>query len=219
MRRVSVRSLMRFILLSAIGLAALRSPSELWAGLMLLLALAALGIAVLGATILRGPERVWWAGFGFFTGGYLILAFAPWLSDSIRPKLGTSQLLSHLYQRMVPSSELTLEGFIDLRTERMKAATKLAQHETLLRENQASQGIRRGSGDALGKRLRDDLVRLDQRLATTPVSFAQFERGGHSWFALVAGLLGATVASWFRRKRDRHDAGAGTVGGGAILDE
>jgi hypothetical protein len=44
---------MAFILASAIGLAALRNANDLWAGAMFLVALAAVGIAVLGAVILR----------------------------------------------------------------------------------------------------------------------------------------------------------------------
>jgi hypothetical protein len=62
MRRFSVRSLMAFIFVSAVGLAALRNPNDVWAGAMLLVALAAVGIAVLGALILRGRERCWWLG-------------------------------------------------------------------------------------------------------------------------------------------------------------
>jgi hypothetical protein len=57
MRRFSIRTLMSAIVVSAIGLAALRNASDLWAGIMLLVALAAVGVAVLGAIILRGRDR------------------------------------------------------------------------------------------------------------------------------------------------------------------
>lgn len=90
MRRVSIRRVMAFVLVSAIGLAALKNASDLWAGMMLLLAFAVIGTALMAAVILRGQERRWWAGFAFFGGGYLALAFAPWLSDTFRRQLGTT---------------------------------------------------------------------------------------------------------------------------------
>ena len=47
--RFSLAGLMGVVLLAAIGFAALRSPSETWAGALLLATLAALGIATVGA--------------------------------------------------------------------------------------------------------------------------------------------------------------------------
>jgi hypothetical protein len=43
---------MAFVLLAAVGVAALRNANELLAGMVLLTALAVLGVAVLGAAIL-----------------------------------------------------------------------------------------------------------------------------------------------------------------------
>jgi hypothetical protein len=81
-RRFSIRTLMVLVLVSAVGLAALRSAGDLWAGMLLLLALASVGVAVMGAFIMRGSERYWWVGFAFFSSGYLALAVGPWLSDT-----------------------------------------------------------------------------------------------------------------------------------------
>ena len=47
--RVSVARLMGFILVAAIGIAALKDSSETWAGVMLLGTLGLLGASVLGA--------------------------------------------------------------------------------------------------------------------------------------------------------------------------
>ena len=68
MRRFSVRSLMAFIFVCAIGLAALRNANDLWAGAMLFVALAAFALAVHGAVILRGRERSWWGLAAAVTG-------------------------------------------------------------------------------------------------------------------------------------------------------
>src|SRR5437868_1966746 len=100
MHRFSIRTLMAFVLVSAVGLAALRNASDLWAGMMLLVALAAVGVAVMGAVILGGKERYWWAGFAFFGGGYFVLAFTPRLSDASRPHLGTTHLLSKAHTQL-----------------------------------------------------------------------------------------------------------------------
>ena len=77
MPRISIRILMAFIFVAGVGLAALRNANEFWAGMMLLLALAAVGIAVLGGLFSRGRERAWWVGFAVFGGGYLIVSLFP----------------------------------------------------------------------------------------------------------------------------------------------
>jgi hypothetical protein len=86
---------------AAVGLAALRHASDLWAGMMLLVALAAVGIAGAGAIILRGPERSWWATFAFFAGGYLAPAIGPEISPWFRNLLGTTRFLNELHSLLV----------------------------------------------------------------------------------------------------------------------
>ncbi len=103
MRRFSIRTLMAVVLFCAVGVAALRNASHLWAALMLLVALGCVGVAVLSAAILRGKERYWWAGFALFTGGYLVgLAFAPWSSESFGARMGATYLLGELYSHVSP---------------------------------------------------------------------------------------------------------------------
>ncbi len=121
MRRFSIRSLTAFIVVAAIGLAALRNASDLWAGMLLLLALAAVAIAMMGAVILRGGERYWWAGFAFFGGGYLAVAVGPWLSDTFQPRLGTTQVLRHAHDRIMALACPTLDDaeLADLRMRRL----------------------------------------------------------------------------------------------------
>src|SRR6516165_6184746 len=109
MRRLSIRSLTAFIVVAAIGLAALRDANDLWAGMLLLLALAAVAIAMMGTVILRGGERYWWAGFAYFGGGYLALTVGPWLSDTLQPQLGTTEVLRHAHHRMMASASPTLD--------------------------------------------------------------------------------------------------------------
>ena len=135
MRRFSIRTLMAVILVSAIGLAALKNANDLWAGMMMLFALAAVAIAVMGAVILRGEERYWWAGFAFFCGGYLAISVGPWLSPWFRTQLGTTHLLDILYKQMFASGVSALndtemepllleQAQIEIRLAHMKRAVR-----------------------------------------------------------------------------------------------
>jgi hypothetical protein len=107
MRRFSIRTLMSAIVVSAIGLAALRNANDLWAGMMFLVALTAVGVAVMGVVILRRREQFWCAGFALFGIGYLLLAVLPWLREAFQPMLGTTYLLKELYSSITPVAPAT----------------------------------------------------------------------------------------------------------------
>ena len=81
------------VLVVAVGLAALRSGSENWAGAMFLLTCGILAIAVVGSVFSRLRTRVWWLGFASFGLAYLVLAFdyPPFFYDA--PVLPTDSLL------------------------------------------------------------------------------------------------------------------------------
>ncbi len=104
MRRLSIRRLMAFVLVSAVGLAALRNANALWSGMLLLLALAAVGTAVLGATLTTGRQRAWWLGFVVFEGGYLVAALCP-----VQSELATTHLFEYVHARVVGSEIATFE--------------------------------------------------------------------------------------------------------------
>jgi hypothetical protein len=102
MRQFSIRTLMAVIVGSVVGLAALRNANELWAGITLLGAVAAVCFALMGAVMLRGTERVWCGGFVFLGGIYLACAFVPWLSGEFQPIPGTTQILRGLFPYLSP---------------------------------------------------------------------------------------------------------------------
>jgi hypothetical protein len=217
MRRFSIRSLMAFVLVSAVGLAALRNSSELWAGVMLIVVLAAVGVAVLGVVILRDRGRYWWLGFAVFSGGYLALAFGPWLSDTFRPQLGTTYLLGHLRNVMFPSAG-TASRIADATTlmlEQQLLALQGAQLEIARARLGLATTMERAEGHAnpSAASIRQELKRiLGQQAANKDAGPPPelFQRVGHSLFALLAGLVGGTVAVWFytRRESDGSDAGS-----------
>jgi hypothetical protein len=72
--RFPIAGLMLAVLVVALGLAALRNASEVWAGVMFLFTCAVLCLAIVGAICRDGPRRAWWLGFALFGWGYLLLS-------------------------------------------------------------------------------------------------------------------------------------------------
>lgn len=97
--RFTLAGLMVFVLVAAVGLAALRNASPAWSGSIYLLSRAVLGLGIILAIYRRGADRAWWLGFCLFGWGYLALAEpraevrAPYMPTSMlllaaRPYLG-----------------------------------------------------------------------------------------------------------------------------------
>jgi hypothetical protein len=197
MRRFSIRTDMAFVLVSAIGLAALRNANEWWAGTMMLVAMAAVGIAVAGAVIMRGRERCWWATFAFFSASYLALAFAPGLSTGVGARLVTTTALDYLYRQYIaPSTQTHLPQVLW-----WQHAQALDRVDRLKAENREP-----------GDRELDSAMRILINLETQLRGAADerdFLRVGHSFVALLAGLVRGTVAVWFYTRRESGGIDAG----------
>jgi hypothetical protein len=193
MRRFSIRSLMAFVLISAVGLAALRSANELWAATMLSAALAAVGVAVLGASLMRGRERAWWLGFAVFGGGYLALSVGPWVGDAFRYQLVTTHWLGELRNRMfAPNAAYLLleKQEIEAELAKLKAVTPKFKYDPVVAS------------------LTNNLQAIQAQLTANKnaaLRYDPFQRVGHCLLALLAGLVGATVALWFHARRERGE--------------
>ena len=72
--RFPIAGLMGAVLVVALGLAALRNASEIWASVIFLLTCGLLCLAIVGTLCRRDAERAWWLGFALFGWGYLVLA-------------------------------------------------------------------------------------------------------------------------------------------------
>lgn len=194
MRRFSIRSLMAFIVLAAIGLAALRTASELWAAMMLLLALVSVGVSILGAVLMRGRERAWWLGFAVFGGGYLAVSVGPWVGDAFREQLITTHWIGHLRELMFATNVEYL------RQEKQEIVAELAK---LKPEKPNFQY------DPVVATLTNNLRSIESQLTTrrnAGLRYDHFQRVGQNLFALLAGLMGGTVAVWFWARRERTGA-------------
>ena len=92
-RPVSIAGLMWAVLLSALGLAALKSGSDAWSGSIFLLTCVTLALGVVGIACDVPTARRWWVGFTVFGLGYLFLAFWFRLERLELPPLATDQLI------------------------------------------------------------------------------------------------------------------------------
>lgn len=99
MRRFTILSLMGLISAVAVGVAALRHPSALWANALFTLAGVVLIVALLAASLDR--RRAFAIGFATCCGAYMTLAFTPWLADQVGPRLLTTAALDILQDRIV----------------------------------------------------------------------------------------------------------------------
>jgi hypothetical protein len=97
--RISLSALMAFILIVALVLASLRSPTDLLAKVVFTLAIAAFGVALLGMLLSRGALRATWVGLFVFGAGYLALCFGPFCDTHINPRLVTTAVIEDRYRR------------------------------------------------------------------------------------------------------------------------
>jgi hypothetical protein len=92
--RFSIGSLLTLIAIFAVGLAALRSPSPLWASTTYTVAAVAIVAGVSNAILGRGARRAYWIGFALFGGAYFYLTHGS-------NRLVTETMLDLLYPRVI----------------------------------------------------------------------------------------------------------------------
>jgi hypothetical protein len=219
MRRFSIRTMMALIVVFAVGLAALRNANELWARAMFLVALDVVGIAVLGAILLRGPQRAWWTGFALFSGGYLLAVLSP-----VEPELPTTQVLGYvnaqvaspqsypkpiLWQKLVKMRQTPADlkrksvepADSDFNSDRKKLFGTVA-------ELQQSQGSTDPAAVSPAYYASVPFQGANRWRAALPgaVNYNEFARVGHSLFALLSGSMGGMIALWFYARRERQEA-------------
>lgn len=97
--RFSIAGLMAIVSIVAVGIAALRNASVLWASVTFTLAVVMMLAAVVGVAARRGRGRVVWFGFAVFGWAYLAAAFGPWPwlnNQGLRPPpLLSTELLNY----------------------------------------------------------------------------------------------------------------------------
>src|SRR3954447_14795113 len=112
--RLSLQVMMACILVLALAIAALRSPSDSWVGVMYSMPPALLMTAVLGVVYRRGSRRAFWLGFALFGWAYWLLSFGPWFDTWAAPHLVLTRPVKQLSYVMHP--ERVFEGPIGMGT-------------------------------------------------------------------------------------------------------
>jgi hypothetical protein len=187
---------MALVLLSAVGLAALRNANERWATVMTLLAVALIGIAVLWSILLRGPERAWWLGFAVLGIAYPLVSQSP-----VRSWLGTTRLLEYVHAKV---ADLPIASFDVSRFDGNSLIYRVVTTDGEITEktvaNSAYDSV--PAEDILVSMLPANRWRSSLPGAANAVAFL---RVGHALFALLAGLIGGTVAAWIYVRRERAE--------------
>jgi hypothetical protein len=194
MGRFSIRTLMAFIVGSAIGLAALRNANDRWARMMLIAALVSVAVAALGACFLRAKERARWTGEAIFGGGYLVLALTPWFSSC----LGTTQLLDYIHAKAVASTIATFEVS---RFDQDTILFRVVSSDGAIHARKVPDGV---VSSVPAERLLALIEPANRWRSAFPgaANHDQFQRVGHSLFSLLAGLLGGMVGMWISKRQD-----------------
>jgi hypothetical protein len=95
--QVTIRRLLLVIVYRAVGFAALRTPSWLWAGAVFSLVVATLLVATSAAVYRRGEQHAFWTGFALC--GWFYLGLSLWLlkGSEMAPPVITSVLIDLAY--------------------------------------------------------------------------------------------------------------------------
>ena len=221
--RFSLLSLMGAVVVAAVACAALRFASKLWASALLTTTIGMLLASVLGSVLQRGPARAFWFGFTLFGSAYLILAFAPWCYANVRPQFLTSKLLAYLHAKLQPASPLLSYGsrVIGLPDQHIAVisdgeVTPWRVDDTLGLPVTTGQQLATldsavvnavafsADGRLLVSGSRDKTIKIWNVAAQLP-TWEQFERVGHSLFALLVALLGGLLARYVFARRSLTD--------------
>lgn len=95
MRRYSfsIRGLMAVIVIVAVALVALRTPSRIGASLWFSVALGGVTLSIPAAVATIGERRAFWVGFAVSGGVYFLFALAPWVDERASHQLLSTALL------------------------------------------------------------------------------------------------------------------------------
>lgn len=193
MRRLSILKLMGFVLVVAVGFAALRASNGYWVGGLLFVTLGLLGFAILACYHGRGPARAAWLGFLVGCGGYFL---------SIRtlsaPELGSFPpllLIAYGQSRYFP-----LDGVINISfTTVSPAGTAPPTPPT---PNLSNWVVAPAS----------NLMGWDPLLSPGSANAVFFYRVGNILFAWLFGWIGSVVSRRMWRSRDRAATGESDLG-------
>jgi len=190
--RFSIRAAMGLVLLAALGVAALRSASEVWGSLAFTATLGLLGVAALGAMYRRGPVRAFHGGAAVFGLGYVLLAFGPWSIEHIRPRLLPTRLLDAAFPVVHPSAVTTVRLGNVTNVRPLLTVAFSPDGRTLAT-----------SGPAASRSAWQAASASWQSFVGVGALQASFQDIGHCMAALLSALVGGLIARRFHTAGDR----------------
>ena len=176
--RVSIATLLVVVGLMAVGFAALRVSSRLWANASFSVVLLSLVVAIAALIYRQGPRRAFWAGFALFGWTYLILVFGPAPLNGWKDWLVTVPVLAMLEERLLIEAAPNATG-------RPPASSRV-----IPRAPQAAYA---------------ELTPWSYWTATdrsNPFSSDSFNRIGHSLFCFGIAMAGGAFCRFLRDTRD-----------------
>jgi hypothetical protein len=168
----SLLTLFGLVTIVALGCAALRSPSELWASSLFTFTIVVLLAAILRAILRRGPARAFWIGFALFGWGYLLLIFGPWFGRCPAPPLLSTEALTYLQAKLHKSQP--------------------APPQMITAPPYSQMVVSGGSGGAV-----TTVWSTVSPAPLGPAGIDWFQSIGHSLLAQFAGILGGVLACLF----------------------
>jgi hypothetical protein len=195
--RFSIASISAVIAIFAVALAALRSPSYLWANVTFSLALGALVVAIINVIYGRGAGRAYWLGFTLCGGIYLAICSFPGLHDSVCPRLVTEVVLDFLYPHLSPAETTSWGATLVVTTGTGNTGTGLqvmpGSPTWHLTRSQVSPSPRVPPWTAWTEP--DRTIGVGYQIGTVSLNSSEaFRRIGHSMFTLLVAVLGGMFA-------------------------
>lgn len=187
--RFSLVGLLGAVMLCAVAIASLRFANELWACVVFTATVAALSFGCL-ALLCSIASRPLWIGFTLFGWGYLALAFGPWFGQNVGPFLLTTRLLNAVQSSLQTSIPVSVAS-----------PGSAGGGGAMMPGNSPGGSMPGGGGPGMGGPMLSGFGGGGTVL--TGPSIETVYRIGHSWFAILAGMVGAALARAIR-ERDRR---------------
>jgi hypothetical protein len=211
--RFSIAGLVIYVALFAVGFAAIRNPSSLWASTLFSVTLSTLSLAVLAAVYRRARRRAFWVGFAFCGWLYLIMTLGPGLDSLVGNHLLSTAILEMIYHRLAPVPPAAVGAIGALGTASTRSATTLGRL-TLIDARIVRTG---GFGGPPAPSIPppnpwEAWTAVDRDPGDLPihvsgvvflVSPEPYHRIGHSLMCLLVALAGGAVARLLHATRDR----------------
>jgi hypothetical protein len=201
--RLSIRAVLFLVAIFGFGFAALKHPSEWWAGGLLFADVCLFVFAVMAIAYRQGARRTFRVGFALFGWTYLVIGFAPAIQKASRPYLLSTKALERARPK---DSKATVRLALVLR---YASGRSLAQRNAIATLASPSAN----SSDPLvllGGSKAPSLNTYDGRLASTDAGSEEFYRVGHALSALFAALVGGGIARILFVDRDDRGEGGTT---------